>query len=36
VALPGSAAWVLGFLIGIDMLFGGSSLIAIALKARPK
>jgi uncharacterized membrane protein HdeD (DUF308 family) len=36
VALPGSAVWALGLLIGIDMLFGGSSLIAIAMKARPK
>jgi uncharacterized membrane protein HdeD (DUF308 family) len=35
VALPGSALWVLGLVIGIDLLFGGSSLIAIALKARP-
>ena len=36
VALPGSAVWALGLLIGIDMLFGGSSLIAIAMKARAK
>jgi uncharacterized membrane protein HdeD (DUF308 family) len=35
VALPESAVWALGLLIGIDMLFGGSSLIAIAVKARP-
>jgi len=35
VALPGSAVWALGLLIGIDMLFGGSSLIAVAIKARP-
>jgi uncharacterized membrane protein HdeD (DUF308 family) len=32
--LPGTAAWVLGLLVGINMLFGGSSLIAIALHAR--
>ncbi len=36
VALPSSAVWALGLLIGIDMLFGGSSLVAIAVKARPK
>ena len=36
VALPGSAVWALGLLIGIDMLFGGYSLVAIAVKARPK
>ena len=32
--LPGSAAWALGLLLGIDLLFGGMSLIAMALKAR--
>ena len=36
VALPSSAVWALGLLIGIDMLFGGSPLVAIAVKARPK
>jgi uncharacterized membrane protein HdeD (DUF308 family) len=36
VALPNSAVWVLGLLVGIDLLFGGSSLIAIAMTARPK
>jgi uncharacterized membrane protein HdeD (DUF308 family) len=33
--LPGTALWALGMLIGINMLFGGSSLIAMALHARP-
>ena len=33
---PGTLAWALGLLLGIDLLFGGVSLIAIALKARPK
>jgi uncharacterized membrane protein HdeD (DUF308 family) len=32
--LPGSAAWALGLLVGINMVFGGTSLIAIALGAR--
>ena len=32
--LPGTLAWALGLLLGIDLLFGGISLIAMALKAR--
>jgi len=36
VALPGSVTWVLGLIVGIDLLFGGSSLIALALGTRPK
>jgi uncharacterized membrane protein HdeD (DUF308 family) len=32
--LPGTAAWALGLLVGIDMVFGGSALLAIALAAR--
>ena len=32
--LPGSLVWALGLLVGIDMLFGGASLIAMALSAR--
>ncbi|HJT08719.1 MAG TPA: HdeD family acid-resistance protein [Stellaceae bacterium] len=32
--LPGSSAWALGLLVGIDLVFGGSSLIAMALAAR--
>jgi uncharacterized membrane protein HdeD (DUF308 family) len=32
--LPGTAAWALGLLVGINMLFGGSALIAIAMHAR--
>jgi len=32
--LPESAAWALGLLVGINMLFGGSALIAMALAAR--
>ncbi|HYB08904.1 MAG TPA: HdeD family acid-resistance protein [Alphaproteobacteria bacterium] len=31
---PGTLAWALGLLVGIDLLFGGSSLIAMALEAR--
>jgi uncharacterized membrane protein HdeD (DUF308 family) len=36
MALPGSVSWVLGLIVGIDLLFGGSSLIALALATRPK
>ena len=32
--LPGTAAWALGLLVGINMLFGGAALIAMALHAR--
>jgi uncharacterized membrane protein HdeD (DUF308 family) len=32
--LPGSALWALGLLVGINMLFGGATLIAMALAAR--
>ena len=32
--LPGAFAWALGLLLGIDLVFGGASLIAMALAAR--
>jgi uncharacterized membrane protein HdeD (DUF308 family) len=32
--LPLTLGWALGLLLGIDLLFGGASLIAMALKAR--
>jgi uncharacterized membrane protein HdeD (DUF308 family) len=32
--LPGAFAWALGLLVGIDLIFAGSSLIAMALAAR--
>jgi uncharacterized membrane protein HdeD (DUF308 family) len=32
--LPGSAEWAIGLLVGINLLFGGSSLIGVALAAR--
>jgi uncharacterized membrane protein HdeD (DUF308 family) len=32
--LPSTASWALGLLVGINMLFGGTSLIAMALHAR--
>lgn len=32
--LPGTAAWALGLLVGINMLFGGAAMIAMALHAR--
>jgi len=34
VGLPGTAAWAIGLLVGINMVFGGTSLIAMALHAR--
>ena len=34
--LPGSAAWVLGLLFGIDMLFSGIALATVALMSRPQ
>ncbi|QUS39891.1 HdeD family acid-resistance protein [Tardiphaga alba] len=34
--LPGSAAWAIGVLVGINLLIGGSSLIGMALAARNK
>jgi uncharacterized membrane protein HdeD (DUF308 family) len=32
--LPGTAAWALGVLVGVNMIFGGVALIAMALHAR--
>jgi uncharacterized membrane protein HdeD (DUF308 family) len=32
--LPGTLAWALGLLVGIDLVFGGMSLIAMAMAAR--
>src|ERR1700689_2880610 len=32
--LPGSAEWAIGLLVGINLLFGGSTLIGVALAAR--
>jgi uncharacterized membrane protein HdeD (DUF308 family) len=32
--LPGTAAWALGLLVGINMIFGGSALVVMALHAR--
>lgn len=31
---PGTAAWALGILVGVNMIFGGAALVAIALHAR--
>jgi uncharacterized membrane protein HdeD (DUF308 family) len=31
--LPGSAEWAIGLLVGINLLFGGASLIGVALAA---
>ncbi len=32
--LPATAAWAIGLLVGINMVFGGSTLISMALQAR--
>jgi uncharacterized membrane protein HdeD (DUF308 family) len=32
--LPGSAAWALGLLVGINMVFGGTAMIGMALAAK--
>ena len=32
--LPGTAAWAIGLLIGVNLVFGGTALIAMALHAR--
>jgi uncharacterized membrane protein HdeD (DUF308 family) len=34
LGLPGTLAWALGLLVGIDLVFGGIALIAMALSAR--
>src|SRR5262247_4507830 len=34
IGLPGTAEWALGLLVGINMLFGGTAMIAMALHAR--
>ncbi|MBS0233253.1 MAG: HdeD family acid-resistance protein [Proteobacteria bacterium] len=34
LGLPSSAAWAIGLLVGINMIFGGFALIAMALQAR--
>jgi uncharacterized membrane protein HdeD (DUF308 family) len=33
-ALPGTSAWTLGLLVGVNMIFGGAALIVIGLHAR--
>jgi uncharacterized membrane protein HdeD (DUF308 family) len=34
MGLPGTAAWAIGLLVGINLVFGGSALIAMAMHAR--
>jgi uncharacterized membrane protein HdeD (DUF308 family) len=34
IGLPGSAAWALGLLVGINMIFGGTALVMMAMHAR--
>jgi uncharacterized membrane protein HdeD (DUF308 family) len=34
LGLPETAVWALGLLVGINMLFGGAALIAMAFAAR--
>jgi hypothetical protein len=33
IGLPGSALWAVGLLVGIDLAFGGATLIGMALAA---
>jgi uncharacterized membrane protein HdeD (DUF308 family) len=33
-ALPGTSAWTLGLLVGINMIFGGVALFATGMHAR--
>ncbi len=32
--LPGSVLWAIGLIVGIDLIFGGASIISVALAAR--
>jgi uncharacterized membrane protein HdeD (DUF308 family) len=34
LGVPGTLAWALGLIVGIDMVFGGASLVAVGLEAR--
>jgi len=34
IGLPGTAAWALGILVGVNLIFGGAALIAMALAAK--
>ena len=34
--LPGTAAWALGLLVGINMVFGGAAMIGMALAAKER
>jgi uncharacterized membrane protein HdeD (DUF308 family) len=34
--LPGTAVWALGVLLGVNLIFGGTALISMALQARNK
>jgi uncharacterized membrane protein HdeD (DUF308 family) len=35
LGLPATAAWAIGLLVGVNLVFGGAALIAMALHARP-
>jgi uncharacterized membrane protein HdeD (DUF308 family) len=36
IGLPGSAKWALGWLVGVNLIFGGVALVAMALHARSR
>jgi uncharacterized membrane protein HdeD (DUF308 family) len=36
VGLPATAAWAIGLLVGINLVFGGVALVAMALQSRPR
>ena len=35
LGLPGTLLWAFGLIVGFDLLFGGATLAAMALAARP-
>jgi uncharacterized membrane protein HdeD (DUF308 family) len=36
IGLPGSSAWAVGLIIGINLVFGGAAMIGMAVAARPR
>jgi uncharacterized membrane protein HdeD (DUF308 family) len=34
MGLPGTAAWAIGLMVGINLIFGGSALLAMGFHAR--
>jgi uncharacterized membrane protein HdeD (DUF308 family) len=36
LGLPGTSAWAMGVIIGINLVFGGAAMVGMALAARPR